>query len=97
RLLLMRRCLRRWPHIVCYKLAKRTDGGRPRRLASLLQRQQREQQLRHAVSLLQMRITREYERLDPEIRIFLHPLSDDVRTADQRRACAAADKANPCP
>src|SRR4051812_23308092 len=53
-------------------------------------RQFREQQLRRAVGLLQMRVAGEDERLDAKLGIFLHALRDRIRVAHQRRSGAAA-------
>ena len=57
----------------------------------------REHQLGEAVAFLEMRIAGEDEAIDAERHVFLHPLGDLVRIADQGRAGAAAHQADAGP
>src|SRR5690349_5678711 len=61
------------------------------------ERQQRKEQLGHAIGFLEMRISREDEALDPNLGIFPKASRHGLRIADERRAAAAAHEADAGP
>src|SRR5579864_1424607 len=96
-----RRCalsaLARLRHIIVTDDLAERSRERTIRALALPVRQQRKDEFGKAIRFFEMRIAGQNEGFNTKVRIFLHARRDLLRTADERRARAAAHEAHARP